>query len=355
MLLARRDYKNLLLFVCGCLLYSYAFFNVQPDRSFEEMKRQNDELRLREKMRQEQLKAKRNGEDLDIVPEVGGDEGPEWQRKMRAMAGEMAWKREQEQLAAAGHSNLRGAGGERHNNSNPLLDFLVMMSVFVITRTLLRACLFYRNFSRMMQANGGDMPPPPPLIPFSEFNATTTTTRNSATTRRNSNNNNNNNSRGALSRLMVPSANHFAAVLRNARFRQWVTQLNEQRDQNGQPPLSSETLRLMMRDNADFDGNDYDALMQFHEEANHPTAESMTPAEIHRACPPRTLNNPRDELLAPMPKECAICLEKYQRRERVRRLPCGHEFHVGCIDPWLVLRAVCPICKHPIVGGSAAR
>lgn len=45
---------------------------------------------------------------------------------------------------------------------------------------------------------------------------------------------------------------------------------------------------------------------------------------------------------------CAVCLEDFQPRERVKRLPCGHAFHAGCIDPWLVESDKCPICKRSI-------
>lgn len=35
---------------------------------------------------------------------------------------------------------------------------------------------------------------------------------------------------------------------------------------------------------------------------------------------------------------------------RVMKLPCGHEFHVGCITPWLTTRRrTCPICKGDVV------
>ncbi|KAJ5384437.1 Zinc finger RING-type [Penicillium concentricum] len=49
--------------------------------------------------------------------------------------------------------------------------------------------------------------------------------------------------------------------------------------------------------------------------------------------------------------ECVVCLEEYiDGLSRVMRLPCGHEFHVECITPWLTTRRrTCPICKGDVV------
>lgn len=40
---------------------------------------------------------------------------------------------------------------------------------------------------------------------------------------------------------------------------------------------------------------------------------------------------------------CAICTEEFVKNQLVRVLPCGHLFHQGCIDEWLVKRSrTCP-------------
>ncbi|XP_073393560.1 receptor homology region, transmembrane domain- and RING domain-containing protein 1 isoform X2 [Physcomitrium patens] len=44
---------------------------------------------------------------------------------------------------------------------------------------------------------------------------------------------------------------------------------------------------------------------------------------------------------------CVVCLEDYIPGERLRLLPCQHEFHLDCIDQWLTLRKpFCPVCKR---------
>ncbi|KAL7309499.1 hypothetical protein PS15m_010370 [Mucor circinelloides] len=44
---------------------------------------------------------------------------------------------------------------------------------------------------------------------------------------------------------------------------------------------------------------------------------------------------------------CVICLDEFALGDQVRKLPCGHEYHCECIDPWLTIKsASCPLCKH---------
>lgn len=46
-------------------------------------------------------------------------------------------------------------------------------------------------------------------------------------------------------------------------------------------------------------------------------------------------------------RTCAICLEDYSVGERLRILPCRHQFHVFCVDSWLTSwRTFCPVCKR---------
>lgn len=46
---------------------------------------------------------------------------------------------------------------------------------------------------------------------------------------------------------------------------------------------------------------------------------------------------------------CAVCLESYKAGEVVTVLTCDHIFHKPCIEPWLLERRTCPMCKCDIL------
>ncbi|XP_029198272.1 E3 ubiquitin-protein ligase ZNRF3-like [Acropora muricata] len=47
--------------------------------------------------------------------------------------------------------------------------------------------------------------------------------------------------------------------------------------------------------------------------------------------------------------KCVICLEKFKNGQDVRIVPCQHEFHKECVDPWLLSNYTCPLCMLNIV------
>ncbi|XP_060894231.1 RING finger protein 215 [Labrus mixtus] len=46
---------------------------------------------------------------------------------------------------------------------------------------------------------------------------------------------------------------------------------------------------------------------------------------------------------------CAVCLEPFNNNQCLRVLPCLHEYHRECVDPWLLLHHTCPLCKRSIL------
>ncbi|GLJ05628.1 hypothetical protein SUGI_0021760 [Cryptomeria japonica] len=48
--------------------------------------------------------------------------------------------------------------------------------------------------------------------------------------------------------------------------------------------------------------------------------------------------------------ECCICMSPVEENEQVRYLPqCKHCFHKHCIDRWLSLNNVCPLCYGEVL------
>jgi hypothetical protein len=59
-------------------------------------------------------------------------------------------------------------------------------------------------------------------------------------------------------------------------------------------------------------------------------------------------NNNKDQEKSADSCECSICLMDIEEGSACRVLPepCGHIFHVSCIDQWFQQSAVCPLCKR---------
>ncbi|GJS07920.1 RING-H2 finger protein ATL8-like protein [Tanacetum coccineum] len=48
--------------------------------------------------------------------------------------------------------------------------------------------------------------------------------------------------------------------------------------------------------------------------------------------------------------DCAICLSEFVAGDEVRLLPpCGHCFHVECVDRWIGLHFTCPSCRQMLL------
>lgn len=66
----------------------------------------------------------------------------------------------------------------------------------------------------------------------------------------------------------------------------------------------------------------------------------------------KTYNQPKRWCDPTQPAEmdnCAVCLEPFNNNQCLRVLPCLHEYHRECVDPWLLLQHTCPLCKRSIL------
>ncbi|KAG6413036.1 hypothetical protein SASPL_125734 [Salvia splendens] len=51
--------------------------------------------------------------------------------------------------------------------------------------------------------------------------------------------------------------------------------------------------------------------------------------------------------------QCNICLAEYEEGDKIRVLPCHHEYHASCVDKWLKeIHGVCPLCRGDVSLGS---
>nr|CAD1823053.1 unnamed protein product [Ananas comosus var. bracteatus] len=53
---------------------------------------------------------------------------------------------------------------------------------------------------------------------------------------------------------------------------------------------------------------------------------------------------------------CTICLDVFQIGDICKLLPsCGHSFHTHCVDNWLLMNPICPLCRTSVAAAAAHR
>lgn len=63
----------------------------------------------------------------------------------------------------------------------------------------------------------------------------------------------------------------------------------------------------------------------------------------------------KERLISQEDAICCICLAQYVDNDELRELPCTHLFHSECVDKWLKINALCPLCKLEVSeAGSVA-
>ena len=48
-------------------------------------------------------------------------------------------------------------------------------------------------------------------------------------------------------------------------------------------------------------------------------------------------------------QECVICLDNYEKETKACCLGCNHIYHKKCIEDWLVLKPICPLCQYEVL------
>ncbi|KAK6486295.1 E3 ubiquitin-protein ligase RNF6-like [Huso huso] len=85
-------------------------------------------------------------------------------------------------------------------------------------------------------------------------------------------------------------------------------------------------------------------LLNDDEDDEHP--RGLTKEQIDNLS---TRNYGEGNLEAELSKTCSVCINEYAAGNKLRRLPCSHEFHIHCIDRWLSENSTCPICRQPVL------
>ena len=47
-------------------------------------------------------------------------------------------------------------------------------------------------------------------------------------------------------------------------------------------------------------------------------------------------------------KECSICKGEFENNDKLRILPCVHEYHTRCIHQWIKKTPTCPECRTQV-------
>ncbi|XP_069764554.1 uncharacterized protein [Narcine bancroftii] len=103
---------------------------------------------------------------------------------------------------------------------------------------------------------------------------------------------------------------------------------------------SRQTTSMYLNEEAN-NGNDYEDLLVFEEIQGSAVAQKkLSSSQINRL--PIKIFDPK---CAAEKTQCHICFNDYSSGEKLRILPCLHDYHSRCIDRWLKGHSTCPICR----------
>ncbi|XP_024969587.1 E3 ubiquitin-protein ligase MBR1-like isoform X1 [Cynara cardunculus var. scolymus] len=134
---------------------------------------------------------------------------------------------------------------------------------------------------------------------------------------------------------------------------QSVLDITESHNRMGQETMMMESFNGNSRNTSDqyrdlrldIDSMSYEELLNLEERIGNVSTglseDSMSKClkeKVYYCCSDQDQNHEEDS--------CPICLEEYKNGDKVGRMEkCGHDYHVGCIKKWLLMKKLCPICK----------
>eukprot|EP00795_Rhopilema_esculentum_P011608 gene11608-21845_t len=92
------------------------------------------------------------------------------------------------------------------------------------------------------------------------------------------------------------------------------------------------------------EGEDYEALWTLAERIGPAKPRGLSKTEIDRIHAFRYSASKADETNS----TCVVCMSEYSYKEKIRKLPCTHDFHSKCIDKWLKSNKTCPVCRDEV-------
>eukprot|EP00930_Biecheleria_cincta_P035712 TRINITY_DN24544_c0_g1_i2.p1 TRINITY_DN24544_c0_g1~~TRINITY_DN24544_c0_g1_i2.p1 ORF type:complete len:294 (+),score=35.56 TRINITY_DN24544_c0_g1_i2:169-1050(+) len=135
------------------------------------------------------------------------------------------------------------------------------------------------------------------------------------------------------SRLLAPSALRLCLAL-------------EDRQHAAPPPragLSEQHLQVLPSHVFGEDASESGSVHETHKHQKTPPQQPGGLPSSESSCPPGTVNPMASSDKELEETSCSICLDAFGNGQRVRKLPCGHMFHVACVDAWLKRTATCPL------------
>ncbi len=98
----------------------------------------------------------------------------------------------------------------------------------------------------------------------------------------------------------------------------------------------------------DFTGDDYELLQSLDDNVDSSVKYGLEDSDINRL-PLHVITVDDLQKRAKENLYCSICLEPFVIDDVIRTIFCLHSFHQTCIDKWLHMNAICPICKYPAI------